>query len=138
MSAQCSLTAEEIWPIYVRITHDYAAAVDEGRATEVAELFADEGVWDGSAFRLPVLHGRDAIARHFAAAVGAPEMLHLNHNHRIREMSDQQVVAESVTHSIQRSEDQTRHILVRYTDTLVCDNGRWCLARRVLGRGPRY
>jgi hypothetical protein len=138
MSGPCSLTAEEIWPIYVRITHEYGAAVDEGRAVDLAELFADEGVWDGSAFRLAVVQGRDAIARHFAEAVGAPEMLHLNHNHRIVEVSPDQVTAESVTHSIQRDGEQTRHILVRYTDTLICDNGRWCLARRVLGRGPRY
>jgi len=124
-----------VWYAYVDLTRRYATAVDENDGRGIADLFADDGTWNGTDYGLPVVTGSEAIARHFTASAGQSTSLHLVHNHRILDSSESDVAGASYSHVIQFRSDRVRHLIVRYDDLLSFRDG-WRFPTRVLHRGP--
>ncbi|HVW43690.1 MAG TPA: SgcJ/EcaC family oxidoreductase [Amycolatopsis sp.] len=75
----------------------YVRHIDDGDADAAADLFATDGVWDGSAAGLPIRNGRDAIREGFANAA-APRYIHLTGNHVITFLDDDH--AEGTEHAM--------------------------------------
>jgi hypothetical protein len=61
----------------------YVRHLDDGDPEAAAALFAEDGVWDGSASGLPVRTGRPEILAGFARGVDGPRYIHLSGNHLI-------------------------------------------------------
>lgn len=139
MSGRCSSIADqlEVWYAYVDLTHRYATAVDEHDGRGIADLFVDDGTWNGAEYGLPVVTGNEAIERHLTASAGQPASLHLVHNHQILDCSQSDVAAASYSHVIQFRPDRVRHLIVRYDDLLSFQDG-WRFQTRLLHRGPSY
>lgn len=144
MSERCSSPPDGplgdvgVWYAYVDLTHRYAEAIDEHGGVGIGDLFVADGTWDGAAFRLALVEGRDAIAAFFEGADGPAWSVHLVQNHRLVSRSEGRAIATSLTYAIQASEDGPKHLVVRYEDELVDDgDGGWRFASRRLLRGPR-
>ncbi|MFJ7748821.1 nuclear transport factor 2 family protein [Arthrobacter sp. NPDC097144] len=116
-----------------KLMHRYCACLDNGRLDELVSLFADDGVWDGSAWGLAEISGRADLRAFFQATINAhpdSDTVHLVFNHIIDTASD----TASGTAYFQvfgLNPDGTRKdSLGQYTDEFVRIGPDWKFSRR--------
>jgi uncharacterized protein (TIGR02246 family) len=118
------------------LQQDYARHYDEGRPTEFAEAFTEDGrlvLPDGQ-----TLAGRHALAGFAAAAAARPfRTHHFMTNQRVVAYDDRATGAAHVTAVSQRGDDVRLLVIGRYDDTMVRTEAGWRISERVISAlGP--
>ncbi|MDN3480903.1 nuclear transport factor 2 family protein [Arthrobacter sp. APC 3897] len=123
----------------IQLMHRYSSHLDAGRLDELVSLFADDGVWDGSAWGLPEIRGTGELRSFFADTMSGPSnTLHLVLNHIIDADADADTATGSAYfHVFSLTHDGTRRdSLGIYTDRFVRTARGWKFARRSVGAAP--
>jgi len=116
-----------------QLVAEYAFCCDTGLYSDVAELFAVDGVWDESILGLPVCAGRDqihALFRELPARVSY--LIHIGSNHRITQFDGQ--AASATSHLLCEGGYLGADVRIRgyYSDRYTKHDGRWLFAHRQL------
>lgn len=116
-----------------KLMHRYSACLDNGRLDELVSLFADDGVWDGSAWGLAEISGTADLRAFFHATINAHAgsgTVHLVFNHIIDVASDT-ASATAYFQAFGLNPDGTRKdSLGLYTDQFVRIGSEWKFSRR--------
>ncbi len=111
----------------------YAFRCDTGRYSEIAELFAEDGIFDETVIGLPLCSGREAIAAFFpsmAPMIGY--LIHLSSNHQLTAYDGMTAASTTHLHVEASVLGNPVRILGYYDDRYAKVDGSWLFTRRTL------
>lgn len=116
-----------------KLMHQYSQCLDNGRLEDLVALFADDGVWDGSAWGLAEVKGTEELRDFFEATISTHAgsgTVHLVLNHIIDTAGDT-ATGTAYFQAFGLNPDGTRKdSLGVYTDQFVRTGAGWKFARR--------